>query len=582
MLSRNLLIASVVVFLTTAALTAPVEEKEQEETEVETEEVEEELSEEEEDDDDSKSQDKNMGAASQATTASKGLGLSALPDTSAQGQAPHGNKQNGDTGPSLSAGSESSSSTSTSQGGIGGEGGLHAASSLSHESVGVPGHPASSPGTGSAGTGGDSADTLLTHVSEHHQGWPQLDTNGPDAPEIESNGNGQKLLNGGFENGHTAVGTDPFTDGTTHSDSAAGVLEPFGTGSHLDYTGMIDESSHDFLIGLMGGVDPFSPDIHIDTDHIGLFPHLDSTAVGLGPEGDLTQMSSSSPYPDAPPEYHPDFNGQSVPDHSPHSPGFVNDHHVSGLDGASHSEGHISMGDNAGHFDATDGVAGISHIDHPHIDYPEGGVDVSSTDSPDTNGNGRQSLVIDTNGGDHHVDEHHDITGTIPATVEQLGQASVSHTDTAAVTDVSVDDAHTSGPLIDVAVVGDVHSSSAPETAGPDDVAVTSGLMNFTEPDLGLGHDVTGAADSLSVVDPTESSVTGDPSGVSSQTDATGTDMNTDMATDKVTGDPQATPQASSQPATEHSQLAVPAAEQYNTSGQGPEGAENVELEDTC
>ncbi|XP_062343255.1 uncharacterized protein si:ch211-80h18.1 [Osmerus eperlanus] len=374
---------------------------------------------------------------------------------------------------------------------------------------------------------------------------------------MEFNGNGHKLLNGALENGHSALGTDPFNDGTPHTDSTTGALEPFGTDSHLDYTGIIDESSHDFLIGLMGGVDPFGPDIHIDTaEHTGLLPHFDSTGVDLDPEADLDLLSSSSPYPDAHPE----------PDHS--SPGSSPDH-VSGSDDPPAAD--TGMGDYAGHMDAPDAASVISLPDHLPIDYP----DVSSTDSADSNGNGRQSLVIDTHGATVLVD--------------------------------GVDDVYTSTPA---PVLGDVHSSTASDAPGADDVTVTSGLLNFTESEFGLGHNVTGAGDFHIVVDHTESSVTGVPSNTFTQTDAVGThtatdtatdmatgtatdtatdmatgtttDTTTDMATDKGTADPQAA-RGSSQPAgTEQSQLAVPAAEQYNTSGQGPEGAEDVELEDTC
>ncbi|XP_046906622.1 uncharacterized protein si:ch211-80h18.1 [Hypomesus transpacificus] len=398
-------------------------------------------------------------------------------------------------------------------------------------SVGAEGHGSSSSQLQAPGTEGGHADTT---------------SHGSEAPEMEFNGNGHKLLNGALENGHSALGTDPFTDGTAHTDSTAGALEPLGTDSHLDYTGIIDESSHDFLIGLMGGVDPFGPDIHI--------------------EADLDLLSSSSPYPDA-------------------HPGSSPDHAVSGSDDPPAAD--TGMGDYAGHMDAPDAASVISLPDHLHIDYP----DVSSTDSADSNGNGRQSLVIDTHGGDHHVDDHIHIMGTIAATVLVDG----------------VDDVHAPTPA---PVLADVHSSTASDAPGADDVTVTSGLLNFTESEFGLGHNVTGAGDFHIVVDHTESSVTGVPSNTFPQTDAVGTytatdtatdmatgtatdtatdmatgtttDTTTDMATDKGTADPQAA-RGSSQPAgTEQSQLAVPAAEQYNTSGQGPEGAEDVELEDTC
>ncbi|TRY91263.1 hypothetical protein DNTS_035667 [Danionella cerebrum] len=76
MLSRNLVLASVLlVFLVCSASPAPVEDKEPEENDFETEEAEEELSEEEEDDDDSRGQHMKGAGSQQATAAPKGSGL---------------------------------------------------------------------------------------------------------------------------------------------------------------------------------------------------------------------------------------------------------------------------------------------------------------------------------------------------------------------------------------------------------------------------------------------------------------------------------------------------------------------------
>ncbi|MEQ2259168.1 hypothetical protein XENORESO_007926, partial [Xenotaenia resolanae] len=71
-------------------------------------------------------------------------------------------------------------------------------------------------------------------------------------------------------------------------------------------------------------------------------------------------------------------------------------------------------------------------------------------------------------------------------------------------------------------------------------------------------------------------------SGVYSNTDqVTATADST--GTDTVTAHPTGTPLNSSHPAEkDHTQMAGSVTEQYNPSGQGPEGAENVELEDTC
>ncbi|KAL7382420.1 hypothetical protein ABVT39_021992 [Epinephelus coioides] len=68
---------------------------------------------------------------------------------------------------------------------------------------------------------------------------------GSEGVDSDSNGNGQKLLNGGGGGG---------------ANSQTGVLGSFGGGvSHLDYTGPIDTSSHDFLLSLMG-IDSFEDD----------------------------------------------------------------------------------------------------------------------------------------------------------------------------------------------------------------------------------------------------------------------------------------------------------------------------------
>ncbi|XP_037651780.1 uncharacterized protein si:ch211-80h18.1 [Sebastes umbrosus] len=132
-------------------------------------------------------------------------------------------------------------------------------------------------------------------------------------------------------------------------------------------------------------------------------------------------------------------------------------------------------------------------------------VQTDGADSPDTNGNGRQTLLTDINAG---------------------GAESVS------------------GLHIDLTASG-----------------------------LGLTHDVTGGYSHTDLV--------------TMATDSTGTDTvpadPTGTPLDSTPADPTGTPLDSSHPAvTDHTQMAGSVTEQYNPSGQGPEGAENVELEDTC
>ncbi|XP_037548929.1 uncharacterized protein si:ch211-80h18.1 [Nematolebias whitei] len=93
---------------------------------------------------------------------------------------------------------------------------------------------------------------------------------GPYGVHSESNGNGQKLLNGG--------------GGGAGVDSQTGDLGSLGGEvSHLDYTGVVDPSSHDYLHGLMGGglTDPFSAAGHVP-GHMTPPTHLDLSVVGSG------------------------------------------------------------------------------------------------------------------------------------------------------------------------------------------------------------------------------------------------------------------------------------------------------------
>ncbi|XP_033981094.1 uncharacterized protein si:ch211-80h18.1 isoform X2 [Trematomus bernacchii] len=116
--------------------------------------------------------------------------------------------------------------------------------------------------------------------------------------------------------------------------------------------------------------------------------------------------------------------------------------------------------------------------------------------------------------------------------------------------------------------------------------SATSLHIDLTASGSGLAHDVTESpvvlhTDTLHTVSGFFDSHT---DLVTVATDSTATDSTaTDStATDSVS-DPTGTPLDSSHPAlTDHTHTAGPITEQYNPSGQGPEGAENVELEDTC
>ncbi|XP_032364823.1 uncharacterized protein si:ch211-80h18.1 [Etheostoma spectabile] len=256
MLPPNVLIVSMVVVLTMTVTTAPVEEKETEEVEVEVTE-EGELSEEDEDEDDSKSQDKIEGLAGGHQTTVAVSVLAAV------------------------AGS-----------GVAAAGGSHDNQDLS--------------GPGSTGPAGP---IVLSGVSK---------PTGSDGVDFESNGNGQKLLNGGGGGGGY---------------SQTGVLGPFGGGaSSLDYTGTIDPSSHDFLLGLMG--------------HVTLPTHLDSTDHPSDVSIDQSGVASPS-------------SDQSLPSA-----------------GLSHSPADAASSQRETHRVQTDGA-----------------------ESPDTNGNGRQTILTVTNAG---------------------------------------------------------------------------------------------------------------------------------------------------------------------------------------
>ncbi|XP_046690301.1 filaggrin-2 isoform X1 [Silurus meridionalis] len=362
MLSRNLVVASIaIVFLATAVSAAPVEDKEPEENDFEAEEGEEELSEEEEDDDDSKGQHMKGAGAQQATKVPKGPGVTVLPGISPVGEPPNGHKVNGAGALQASLGSASGSSVqavgtdgsngkdsqalpSSSHGTVHGHGSSgskvpgaaetaysdtasHGSSSqvaLSHVSSGqmssnhvsslmISGHTSGSAFVsseiqsqteeaattdGTAHDIGDYGESQAVHLGSQIEapGSESILEKPETGSETETNGNGHKHLINGQETGH--AGMNNFMEGTTQIDLTGG-FDSYG--SNLEMTGIIDHSSHDFLIGLMGGIgDGFSPDPYTDTiaDHMGLNFQVESTGAGLDP-GFPAIISSAQPAPHA-------------------------------------------------------------------------------------------------------------------------------------------------------------------------------------------------------------------------------------------------------------------------------------------
>ncbi|XP_056336180.1 uncharacterized PE-PGRS family protein PE_PGRS54 [Danio aesculapii] len=640
MLLRNLVIASVaVVFLVSSVSAAPVEDKEPEENDFEAEEGEEELSEEEEDDDDSKGQHMKGAGSQQATTAPKGLGLT--PGSGVAGESPNGHKLNGGT----QTGQVSSSSTSTASGGANGgngrdgyshssgsssqdasydgqdgskseivppgvgaggaganggsgskvpgtEGGVHSVSisivssgqgSSGHISAGHESVMSSSQTSGrpSAGQTPDAAGVVSSEVQSQPAGSegfsPQYE-NGetsqdgsqiepPEIPETESNGNGHKQLLNGGETGFT--GLDHFMAGTSQMQGTGG-FDSFGASPHLAITGVIDQSSHDFLVGLMGGLgESFGPDTQTDgLDHMGLAFQVDSAAAGVSPG----QSSSGGPVLDTPPDSAgPDYlsadNGNGDYSHS-----------VSTSDNGAPSKLPADTTDSSVVLDTA------SHPAHSFIDYSDGGADNNGADngadSHDTNGNGngRHKPVVDVQKGDPsgtHLDlsgagaETHHTAGdqhTVSSHSDAVGALGLSDHTLSPYADTTGHDGVTgAGGQTDMAgAAGEPVTDGQAQTdlTGQGHLAVTDGMPNYTDSVHATGTGFTDASETHSIMVQTDLPVTGGPfTAGSSQTDAMGT------------GQPGAT---------EQTQPAVSAGEQYHTSGQGPEGAENVELEDTC
>ncbi|XP_043073083.1 hornerin isoform X9 [Puntigrus tetrazona] len=534
MLSRNLVIASVaVVFLASTVSAAPVEDKEPEENDFEAEEGEEELSEEEEDDDDSKGQHMKGAGSQQATAAPKGLGMT--PGSAAAGESPNGQKLNGGT----QTGQVSSGSTSTASNGANGsngrdgysrpsgssshdasyggqdgskseivppgtDGGVHSVSiTVVSSGQGSSGHIAAGHGSTmisshafgrpSAGQMSDGVAVVSSEVQSQPAGSeglaPHTDgsqyENGetahdgsqiesPEIPEIESNGNGHKQLLNGGETGLT--GLDHFMAGTSQIQGTGG-FDSFGTSPHLEITGIIDQSSHDFLVGLMGGIgESFGPDTQTDgLDHMGLAFQVDSAGAGLSPG----HPSSGGPVLDAPPDSPgPDYlsvdNGNGDYAHS-----------ISTADNGAQPKSPADTTDSSLVFDA------MSHPGHSFLDYSDGGADNNGADLPDTNGNGngRHKPVVDIQKGDP-PGVHLDISGT-----GHQGAATEMHHTAVGALDQSD---HTLSPYLDTTGFDGVAGASMQtdmagaagnpvtdgqiqtDVTGQGHLAVTDGVPNYT------------------------------------------------------------------------------------------------------
>ncbi|XP_054881497.1 uncharacterized protein si:ch211-80h18.1 isoform X3 [Poeciliopsis prolifica] len=414
MLPPNLLIVSIVILATTAS-TAPVEEKEVEEVETEaTEMLEGELSEEEEDDDDdSKSQD-NIDGAQQTTVSAAAAGGSVISSnvqhmSVSSGQSPemgshlgaagssagHGGDlssvdlaaaghPSSSSGSAVSSGSEGSMGSAASVGSAGSAGFVDSAGSAgspgsvgsmgfagSIDSAGSPGSAGSIDLGGSPGSVGSAAildsggppGSVAAEISgvsagqTHPAGSERLpspsktDMNGPAGIDSENNGNGQKLLNGG------------------------------GGGAGVDsQTGIVDPSGHDFLLNLMGGglVDSFSTDGHINIPaHLTAPPHHDFSGTGVtaAPSG-----------------------GQNIPgspaDSSYHAVERVDQSGTGGTSLTSGSDQSLARPFPGSSHSA---VSSTSLIDNGNGDHQQ---QTNGEESPDNNGNGRQTVLTDMmNGG---------------------------------------------------------------------------------------------------------------------------------------------------------------------------------------
>ncbi|XP_066571889.1 mucin-21 isoform X3 [Amia ocellicauda] len=607
MLSRNLLIFSALVLMVTTVGTAPVEEKETEEVENdEVEEIEIEI--------EGISEEEEGAGSQQATTASKDKGKGSHQESSSETE-PNGNKQTSisTTQPdSPSSASEVSgtngrggsvqtdtpvdttakdtsvqlgSTTETSSSGRGDHG---SPGSQTLHSTGAEGATSETASHSAGGQQGGATDTISAGdptVLEHHGSSSQADTNGPaggatdiqdtssqlaapvgpeaspdSSPQTESNGNGNKHMPGS----HTEpTGADHHQSSSSHTDSA-GTLDQGGASSHTDLTGRGDQSSVDHHMQSTGAPDltgtnsqtPPTGDPSVSslaTDHSAVVDHLETTSHTSESTGTGDQSSSST--------------------QTGSTDAGAGDHADTRL-----PEGTTDLGVQSPTSSQT-----VQSVDHT-----EGGVDPGSTDSADSNGNGgRQSPVSQTvSPGDQ--------TGTISHTnlpnvmLAGTGAGDLQGTDLHTQvmgggdqngvifhTDITAGTGEGHGLSQNTDLTGHLHSSVSPDPVGVAGVAVTSMHMDSTaggdHPGASTHTHSAGVVDQHSSVIHTESPFTGDPLVSMAQSDST------------VTANPRDIHDRLSNPGTTSAtEPAVSVGEQYITSGQGPEGTQNVELEDTC
>lgn len=158
------------------------------------------------------------------------------------------------------------------------------------------------------------------------------DANGPDTGESDNgNGNGNKFMNG------ATADNGPITGGGA---------------SQLDFTGADpDPAAHDFLLSLMGGSDPFGPDVTVPPPQPHVHHTVGSEPATIGPDVGLDAGLGLDT------GLHPHH-----PPHSDHAP-------VSALDQSAVDS-------------VVDSAPSVSHPDSP-----------DSPDSPDYNGNGRLTVI---------------------------------------------------------------------------------------------------------------------------------------------------------------------------------------------
>ncbi|XP_050992523.1 hornerin isoform X2 [Labeo rohita] len=356
------------------------------------------------------------------------------------------------------------------------------------DGVGVVSSEVQSEPTGSEGFTPHTDGSQYENGETAHDG-SQIES--PEIPETESNGNGHKLLNGG-ETGFT--GLDHFMAGTSQIPGTGG-FDSFGTSPHLEITGIIDQSSHDFLVGLMGGIgESFGPDTQTDgLDHMGLAFQVDSAAAGLSPG----HPSSGGPVLDAPPDS-PGLDYLSVDNGNGD---YI--HSISTSDNGAHSKSPADTTDSLVVFDT------MSHPGHSFIDYSDGGADNNGADLPDKNGNGngRHKPVVDIQKGDPSG-VHLDISGT----GHQGAATEMHHT---AVATLDLND-HTLSPYADTTgldgvtganmqtdmagAAGDPVTDGQTQTdmTGQGHLAVTDGMPNYTDSVHETGTGFTDASETHS------------------------------------------------------------------------------------